>query len=158
MIKVDMPIPQKASYYSSLGIPDVENPYMIMEFLNLDRDKAGQVIGLISEEIDPGEYESVENWERQLYNPPREVERIMHALNEVIEGYGIEGIEVEDAYVDSYHHGFIADYINTGDTYNPTIVLDNSNNEFILTTWGNFLQAYEEEQAQENSDDEDWDW
>lgn len=80
-------------------------------------------------------------WFNSCYNPPRNNELILEALNELLGGCGVEGIEHEDIYVDRYHGNFVASYINTGDTYSPTILLDHVKNRWRLTSWGDFYES-----------------
>ena len=64
------------------------------------------------------------------------------AINELVGGFGVEGIEVEGE--------FVADYVNTGDTYSATILREYgiwNTSEYRLTTWGDWLQAKEAEEA-----------
>ena len=89
------------------------------------------VIKLIQGKDDPMQYESVERWERQCFNTPRDNELIMTAINEITDGYGVESIE-GDEYIDNYHRYCRASYINMGDTYATTLVLDHENNTIHL--------------------------
>lgn len=69
-------------------------------------------------------------------------ERVMEALNRVLDCYGVEALTP-----DGCIHP-IGVYLNTGDTYSLTVVLD-EDGEFHLTTWGDFLEGWEREQAEE---------
>jgi len=69
-------------------------------------------------------------------------ERVLEALNKVLDCHGVEGITPDGSVYP------IGAYINSGDTYSLTVVLD-EDGEFHLTTWGDFLEAWEREQAEE---------
>lgn len=69
-------------------------------------------------------------------------EWVMIALNKVLDCYGVEAL-IPDGQMAP-----IGLYLNTGDTYSLTVVLD-EDGEFHLTTWGDFLEAWEREQAEE---------
>lgn len=80
-------------------------------------------------------------WFNSCYNPPRNNELILEALNELLGGCGVEGIEHEDIYVDHYHRNFVASYINTGHSDSPTILLDHVKNRWRLTSWAEFYES-----------------
>jgi len=84
-------------------------------------------------------------WCRQCYNPPSQNELILAALDDVIDGFGTEAIRDPD---DS--DNIIAEYVNTGDTYNGTIVFDHETSEYVLTTWGDWYEGWINEQNEEN--------
>jgi len=111
----------------------------IMSFLNVDKETAKKVRGLVKEDIDPEEFESVQKWIRECYNRPSQDELIMEALNEVLDGCGPEAIEGSE-YVDSYHRYFVASYVNMGDTYAGTVILDHRSGRYLLGTWGGFVE------------------
>lgn len=71
---------------------------------------------------------------RQCYNPPDLHYSRMHALNAVAETYGVE-------YIPAGHNakspGF--EYLNTGDTYCPTIVRFDSG-RYAVTSWGDIVE------------------
>jgi hypothetical protein len=55
----------------------------------------------------------------------------------------VEGLKIEGAHVDRYYFDNVASYLNAGDTYSPTILLDHEERKFKLTTWGDFAEEYE---------------
>lgn len=122
----------------------------------LSPDEAMQVKGLLDQTIDPDDFDSVQNWCRQCYNEPPQFDKVLCALNEVLDGHGVEGIEREDAWVDSYHGRFIASYVNMGDTYAATIVRDSETGKFLLTTWGDFVEAWDLEHIKDEGDEEEY--
>lgn len=71
-----------------------------------------------------------------------EEDTILKEVNILIEGYGLEAITIESAYIDNYYYDIVAVYINTGDTYNSTIVHDSKTGRFLLTTMGDFYESY----------------
>lgn len=83
--------------------------------------------------------------------PRRRAEEVMQRANELLGGHGVEAIRVEGAYVDNYHFDIVATYVNMGDTYNGTIVHDSENNSFHLTTYGDWLEQYENEYPPEHA-------
>ncbi len=89
-------------------------------------------------------------WVRSRFCAPRENELILKALDELLHTFGVEVIEHDGIYVDSYHRHCVASYLNAGDTYLTTIVLDHIDNVWRLTSWGDF---YESLDAKSESDD-----
>jgi len=112
--------------------------------LSLPRSKAREIRQLMTGERSPNSYESVAKWVAQCYNEPRDDEKVMCALNEVLEGYGVEVIDTENSdkpyYVDSFYRYFLYEYINMGDTYDMTIVRNCETGRFYITTWGDIVE------------------
>jgi hypothetical protein len=74
----------------------------------------------------------------------------MSALNELLLTHGVEAIRTSE-HIDRYHFDIRAGYLNTGDTYNTTILLDHRDNKWLLTSWGDFVESIE---GQETDDGE----
>lgn len=108
--------------------------------LAIPTSKAKVVRGLIDGSIDPNTFAKVQAWVRQCYNMPKRSELVMCALNEVLDGHGVEAIRSEKAPWDSYWSDIVADYINMGDTYSTT-VLRLRGNSFMLCSYGDFIEA-----------------
>lgn len=60
---------------------------------------------------------------------------ILELVNELIKGFGVETIELNGETI-----GY---YVNRGDSYDETIIWDDSNGEFILSSWADFLEESE---------------
>lgn len=105
----------------------------IAELLEIDMKQATIVHGLITGIINPNIFDSVDQWCRQCYNEPRESGKIMVALNEVIEGYGVEYFGDNDG------NGF--EYINMGNTYTPTIIYHNG--QYHFECWNDYIEKIE---------------
>ena len=65
------------------------------------------------------------------------------ALDELLRIYGVEPIRIEGAFIDRYHFDIVASYLNTGDAYATTLLLDHDEQRWTLTSWGDFLEANE---------------
>lgn len=90
---------------------------------------------------------AVTAWAEKCYHDPRDsedayAECLMTALNAIIGGYGTEAIE--GRYVDRYHFNIQAEYVNTGDTYSTTVLLDHETDRLQITTFGDWVEKYGE--------------
>ena len=121
-------------------------------FPNLD-DNTAETIRQLCEgetEIDkyniPDQFKGTQKWVDQCHNYPSQQELVMSALNDLLDGFGVEAIRSPD---DSDQ--IIGTYVNMGDTYNGTIVFDHENEQYVLTTWGDWYQGWIDEQNEENN-------
>lgn len=91
----------------------------------------------------PRRFPALANWLRQCYHVPRRSEQKLEALNELLQTYGVEPLRVEGAWIDRYYGDIVASYLNAGDTYTTTLLLDHEAQRWKLTSWGDFYEAYE---------------
>jgi hypothetical protein len=101
---------------------------------------------IINKELDSSlldSFKSNEQWIKQCFNRPSDQELEMNALNELLDGHGVEAIKLENAYVNRYWDDCIATYVNMGDTYITTILYDTMNELYRLTSWGDFYESAE---------------
>lgn len=80
----------------------------------------------------------------------KEINRVLKTANQLLNGYGVEGLRDERAWVDHYYQDFIALYVNLGETYTPTVVFDTENRKFYVTSWGDFYEGWEIEFSENN--------
>lgn len=73
-------------------------------------------------------------WAMTCYNYPVFHELVMYALNEVLEGFGVEAI----GDFDNYPPKLDFEYINKGDTYAPTIIRHKG--RYYLTSYGDMVE------------------
>lgn len=71
----------------------------------------------------------------------RDVEEALQEANKIIDGFGVETVGGGDDY--GFWGGARAAYINTGDTYSPTILYDVDKERFYLTTLGDWVEGEE---------------
>lgn len=114
----------------------------ITERLGFSSGMARIVKGLMEGTISPDNFKDVKRWERQCFNRPRKNERVLCALNQLLEGFGVEAIR-GGIHVDSYHGSIVASFINMGDTYDTTIILNHDSNEYQITSWGDWVERNE---------------
>jgi hypothetical protein len=61
----------------------------------------------------------------------------MAALNELLEGHGVECVR------ENIDDSPAADYVNMGDTYNTTIIFCHVRERFIVGCWGDYVEWLE---------------
>jgi hypothetical protein len=76
---------------------------------------------------------------------PKKVDVAMQLADELMEAYGIEAIRIPGAEDDRYYGDIVALYVNTGDTYNGTLLYDVDKRRFYATTYGDWLQSQEQQ-------------
>lgn len=119
--------------------------------LGVTPEVAQKALDLMTGKADPTEYQSVNDWIDKCHYLPDDGEQVMEALNELLNGFGVEGITPDgEVHVK-------ADYVNNGDTYRPTIVRDLETDEFMLCGWGDWLEGWEQEHQQEQADGDEED-
>ncbi len=78
----------------------------------------------------------------------------MELANAIIGGYGVEaGFDAGDNELSTSSGRLVMEYVNTGDTYNATVVRDVESNETYIGTWGDFVEQWE--QGRDEYDDDD---
>ena len=91
-------------------------------------------------------------WLNQCYHKPRKNEIALEMLDELFNTCGVEGISDDRFYVDRYHGNIVASYVNTGDTYSATLLLDHLASRWRLTTWGDFVESLDAKVEREQHD------
>lgn len=110
--------------------------------LQLDESTADKVLALIAGEVAPSEIEAVVDRNRFSFaNLGEDDESILFALDVLIEGFGVECIfEPSDEYNEDFERKPVARFIQTGDMYSPTIVLDDTG-RYVLATQGDYTEG-----------------
>ena len=85
------------------------------------------VRGLMDGTIDPESFASVERWVSECYRRPSRVELALCAIDEVIDGFGVEGIPDDysapaGSLMNKWDSQASISYVNRGDSYTPTII------------------------------------
>lgn len=107
------------------------------DLLNCTVEQLEQIMGLIENKINPKLYTSVQKWSTQWYNEPNHDELVMCAINEILQGYGVEAIEGE--WQNGYWGNIVATYVNMGDTSIPTVILHRDNG-YMVGCWGDLVE------------------
>ena len=83
----------------------------------------------------------------------------LRAADKAIDAHGVEplalGPDGQKKYNLDYEDREIAYYVNTGDTYSATLLYDPEDDKVYLTTWGDWLQAWERSKEKEPTSEED---
>lgn len=94
------------------------------------------IIGTKDPENDPAN----QKWKRQCYHwPPSRSELVLKAANRLMGGYGDEPIQ-DPNYWDGYHCDVRAAYVNMGDTYAETLLIDHESGEYQVCCWGDYVE------------------
>lgn len=107
--------------------------------MRISKDKMSIIRKLIKGQIDLESFDSVKRQIAECYNPPDNVDLTLTAINEVLEGYGVEAIR--GSWVDGYHGDVCALYVNLGDTYDQTVIYDTRKGEYKVTSWGDWVES-----------------
>lgn len=95
--------------------------------------KGTEVRALLKGEKKTRDYASVKALVDACYNPPSYKYRLMTALNEILEGYGVETL--------SKNGVIVAEFINFGDCYDTTLLLKVDTCTVMITSWGDFVES-----------------
>jgi hypothetical protein len=116
----------------------------LIECWQIDSEKLKLIYKVINGSIDLDQFKSVNHMRKQCYNPPNELDEKMEALNELIDGHGIESSRMEGYYKNHYWSVCICIYVNQGESYAITIIYDVVNDRFEFTSWGDWIEAMEQ--------------
>ena len=72
------------------------------------------------------------------------IDRKLNVANKVLNGFGVEAIRLE-GYWARYYCDAILLYVNTGDSYDETVLFDTKKEEFYISNWGSVIEAIEAE-------------
>lgn len=73
----------------------------------------------------------------------KRADKALDEINEIIGGHGVEAIN-GDHHVDNYYGDTVALYVNTGDTYNSTVLYETEEGRFFVTSFGEWVEAYQD--------------
>jgi hypothetical protein len=116
-----------------------------------DGEAAAKMAAILNGTLDPLTIEAVEDRNRSFYTVPRTNELALIAFDVLFDLHGIEAIRCEGEWLDNYHGDVIASYANTGDTYCTTLVHDHESGELVLTSYGDWLEAWERDHEKEGA-------
>lgn len=104
-------------------------------------DNAEELISLFRGDTEPDSYQWVAEWIQKCYHAPSMSEQMLEAIAGIIGGFGTEALWPEG-------WGSLvkpaAVYVNMGDTYVTTIILDNMLRRWRVMSWGDWMEEFEE--------------
>jgi hypothetical protein len=111
---------------------------LIEAFPELSEDRALHLLELMRGQRSPFEEPATDQWRRSCYHEPnaRHPETIMHAIDQIIGGFGCEAI------FGANPSQPVAEYSNQGDTYAATILYDYVKGKYRITSWGDWVEQY----------------
>lgn len=89
-------------------------------------------------------YSQIDCWADASRNRRNEIR--LQLLDELLDTCGVEAIRT-DEHIDNYHFDIRASYLNTGDTYATTLLLDHKERVWKLRSWGDFVEEVETENS-----------
>jgi len=93
---------------------------MNLKILNLTKQQESNIKLILSNQLDPKEFSSVQFWIGQCYNLPTLNEQKMCAFNQILFGFGIESVEGE--WQNGYWCNILFTYVSMGFSDLPTII------------------------------------
>jgi hypothetical protein len=112
----------------------------ISSLLNVDKTKAKAIQWLVNGKMDPELIHGVSEWITACFNRPREHELVLDALNRLTGGCGIEAMEIEGRFIDSYFREVNFLYVNNGQSYDNTIMFDCDTWKYFIGTTGDVTE------------------
>jgi hypothetical protein len=101
----------------------------------IDREDAIRIRRLLDGRDDPESYEAGQKLVRACFHQPGRIQLVMHVVNDLLGTHGVEYIRANgDA---------VADYCNTGDGYNWTVLYDIERGVFYVTSWADWIETAE---------------
>lgn len=72
------------------------------------------------------------------------IDRVLDRVNSYLDLHGVEAITHESAW-QNYYCNIIALFVNSGDTYDTTVLFDVQEYKFYVTCYGDWLESFEQE-------------
>lgn len=107
--------------------------------LDIDREAARTIRGLIDGSINPETIPATAQWVRECFNRPDDDELIMHAIDAVLENFGVEGLGADLGRFYRFAPQYC--YSNTGDSYAPTVILNNETGRYSVGSWADLVES-----------------
>ncbi len=89
--------------------------------LNASAEQIETVNLILNGTLDPETFGTVAQWVSVCFNKPNADELKLRAINEVLQGYGIESLRTTK-WKNGYWCDILCTYVNMGDSYIPTII------------------------------------
>lgn len=106
--------------------------------LGLDRATARRVKAVLSGRVDLMTVESARRRQEEAYHDHEPVTLALEACNELLQGFGVEYLRANQ---DTMRFVYGVEYVNTGDTYRPTLTFDHEADLWRACSWGDLVEA-----------------
>lgn len=139
--------PTRAERYDPDNLPgEVLEVTDLQDYLGISESKAETIHRIMTGEILPldcQEFAATQKWVSECYHMPHEAEIALHAIDEVLENFGIEG------WAFTMRSG--VEYSNTGDSYASTVALLTNRDwfnarEWRLSSFGDLVEEFGDEE------------
>jgi len=100
-------------------------------FRDLSKENAKLIRDLVCGRVDPYDHDAGYVRFSECYHAPSREDMILHVLNALIDGYG-----VESCYPDKPELW----YVNMGDPYVATIIYNDDTGKFRIGCWGDYFE------------------
>lgn len=127
----------------------------LIEAFHIPEDQAKELARLIRRSVDAGTMHGPFGGIRRGYEESPSSDDVLARANEILDGFGVESIECNNCQVDRYYYGHVLLYVNKGDTYETTLLYDTAQEEFLIGSWGDWLEAHETEKHLEERTEEE---
>lgn len=121
----------------------------IQSAFGVSEQRARAAARLLAGELEPDRFPAVRERLRGMWHMPPRAELVLETVNALVGGFGVEGLRIEGAWLDAYHGDIVASYVSTGDAYSATVLLDHESGDFVLTTYGDWVEGWEQEHAED---------
>lgn len=121
---------------------------LLEAFPDLDAKQARLIRALAKAVSEPEELETLvekvpatQRYVRSLFSSPYDgsagwrITVAMHAINEILGGFGVEGLG------GSHDRAPLYEYVNMGDTYATTLLYDNDKDRLFISSWGDVVES-----------------
>lgn len=102
--------------------------------LNISAEQIEKVNAILNGTLDPETFDTVAQWVSVCFSKPGWIELKLRAINEVLEGYGIESLRTTK-WKNGHWCDVLCSYVNMGDSYIPTVI-HHRKHGFMVATGG----------------------
>jgi len=106
--------------------------------LNASSEQIETVNAILNGTLDPRTFSLVREWIDACFYDPCSDELKIHAINQVLEGYGIEAIRTSK-WKNGHWCDILCNYVNMGDSYIPTVI-HHRKNGFMISSIGDVIE------------------
>jgi hypothetical protein len=106
--------------------------------LNASAEQIESVNYILNGILDPETFKTVQSWISQSSNKPNSDDLKLAAINEILEGYGLEGLRTTK-WKNGYWGDILCTYVNMGDSYISTVI-HHRKHGFMVSSIGDIIE------------------